>query len=544
MKTLIIVMVVLLVSSVMEAATLPATAPIPTPRPRPQIEELPPALQGMPPQYLALYRAVGVNALWVQDGAPSPLAAGLREALLSADRHGLKPSDYWTDELERQSAGLYSADDAIAFERAATVALVKYATEVSTGRVNPRDVDEEIKLTKRALSTDALAAALKNTTVSLPEALDLFAPQWPAYLRLKDAFARLKSLNENLDFPAVAIPKNGASLGKSVPALTNVKIRLRTLGYPVSETGPVYTQELLTHLKKYYADNTLPGEVTLRAGSLFWTHISVPLGSRLQQIQLSMEKIRWIPNQPDRRYFDVNMALQRLRIYEDGALVMEMRTINGRSKRKTPTLKDKVTVVELNPSWTVPARLIIEDKLPIVSRDPNWLEQNGYRILSANGRTEYSWWDVNWSRITRENVEQYIMLRQRPGLGNALGVMKFHLTNPYAIYLHDTNERHLFPENHRLLSSGCIRLERPVDVALYLLRDQARWNDRYAIESQLATSRFADAWTQTMRQIPVSQPVPVYLNYLTAEADEDGLVKFANDYYGQDTALYNLLRSR
>lgn len=536
-KTLLIVMVVLLVSSVLQAQSN-----IPIPTPRPSAPALPPALQGMPPAHVELYRALGLNALWVADGAPSPLAAELREALLAADTHGLNSAEYWTPalELQFQSLAPATAED---FERAATAALMKYASDLSVGRVNPQSVGDEVKLAKRTLSIDALSAAMKNASAPLSESLEVLAPRWPAYRNLRAALARLRAVDAAVDYPAVSAPAKGPTLGTSAPIVSLVKTRLRTLGYALSETGPVYSQELLTQLKKYYADNTLPGEVTLRADSQFWPHISVPLGSRIQQIQLTMEKLRWIPNGPDARYFDVNLALQRLRIYENGELVMSMKTINGRSKRKSPTLKDKLTVVELNPSWTVPVRLILEDKLPIVRKDPYFLSDHGYRIFDQSGRVEYSWWDINWDNLNRNNVDD-IILRQGPGTGNALGVMKFHLTNPYAIYLHDTNERNLFVENHRLLSSGCIRLERPVDVALYLLRDQPRWNDRATLESQLAKAVFAEPWIPQMKRLSLSQSVPVYLNYLTAEADDDGLVKFANDYYGQDTALFNLLKAR
>lgn len=486
-----------------------------------------------------LYQQVGVSALWIEDGRLLPRAQQLRELVLSAGEHGLDPAAYWTprhDELLRTA----SAENAETVEAELTGVLLKYATDLSTGRLSdPTKLGDDVKMKRQPLNIARVANALK-AIVDLRQSFEAVAPQWPGYRELKAALARFRSLTD-AEFPAIAIPRRDPKLNEKGAVFAAVKTRLRTLGYDVSNVDPVYDKELRDLVKTYVVDHALKGASDLRRSGPFWRHLSASASARATQIKLQMEKLRWLPATPDDRFLFVNLAFQRLNVWENKQVVMTMRTINGRVERKSPTLIDKIVNVELNPDWTVPVRLIVEDKIPAIMADPSYLERGGFQVFDRRGR-ELSDWEIDWYSITKQNAWQ-ISIRQRPGLGNALGVMKFNLTNPYAIYLHDTNERHLFGENHRLISSGCVRLERPTDLSAYLLRDHPQWSDRRAVEAELATTQFADYWVRRLEYpIKLVRPVPVYLMSLTVEVDSRGVVKFAGDYYEQDTRLYQALR--
>lgn len=510
---------------------IPMMAPLPPPRPIFVATSL--------SAYESLYQNLRRETIWIENGNLSSQVALLRKALQENPvRHGLSAT-YWTPQLEQMYQNFDPAQSE-AFELAATRALVLYAIELSNGQVNPTDVGADVRLNRKAIPFDRVAEVLKNTTTSLDVGLETLAPQWPMYKELQNALVRLSQVTAE-NFPDVAPIKKNLKIGQTDPVLVAVKRRLATLGYPIAEFSPTLTKELQQVVNSYFVDQTIAGTPSLNVGSPFWAHIGTSLQSRIQQVRLTMEKVRWMPSQKDADYAYVNIALQRLRVYESSQLVIEMKTINGRSKRKTPTLKDQLTTVELNPNWTVPVTLVVEDKGPAIMQNPYYLEDNNMYVVDKNNR-EMSSWDIPWQNLTKNNAE-WFFIKQRPGLGNALGIMKFHLTNPYAIYLHDTNERNLFSEHHRLLSSGCIRLERPLDLAAYLLRDNDKWSDRRTIEENLAVSRVIDPWIKAQNEIKLKRPLATYLMYLTVEAEAGKPIRFAPDYYGQDTALYNVIKA-
>ena len=488
-----------------------------------------------------LYSLMGTDHLWVEAGVATPLAAGLREALKGAARQGLNPNSYWTETIEAQYQAMNS-ESAAQFETEMTALLLKYANDLSVGRVDPSKVGDEVKLTKKTLSIEKVAAALKNTSLPVEQSLDSLAPQWSQYQKLQQALMQFLKINPEIEFPPVMAPKKKVKVGDKDVLFSNVKIRLKTLGYPLSETGVVYTSELQATITRYMSDHSLQGTANMNPGSNFLAHLGAPLSARLQQILLSMEKLRWLPDAPENRHLVVNLALQRLRVFENGQVVLAMKTINGKPSRMSPMLRDKIVAVELNPAWTVPVSLILKDKLPAIQANPNFLEEHNFRIFNGDMTREMSGYEVDWFNVNKQTVGE-INLQQRPGLGNALGIMKFHLTNAYSIYLHDTNERNLFPDNFRLLSSGCVRLERPLDLAQYIFKDDPKWGNPIEIESRLAVTPVADWGVEVQKIIGVRQSLPVYLMYITAEVDENGITKFAGDFYGQDSRLYELMKA-
>jgi murein L,D-transpeptidase YcbB/YkuD len=262
--------------------------------------------------------------------------------------------------------------------------------------------------------------------------------------------------------------------------------------------------------------------------------LNVPVTARIRQLELNMERWRWLPRELSSRYILVNIANAALEVVEDGRSVLRMRVVVGRPDRRTPVLSARMTALVLSPYWHVPPRITTEDQLPLIRKDPAYLTRQSMTIMQGRG-AEARPIDpstIDWSKMTAETFPYH--LRQDPGPHNALGRMKFMFPNRFQVYLHDTPTRGLFAKPVRALSSGCIRLERPIDLAAYILRDDPRWSrDKIlaAIEQR------------TAHVVRLPAPIPVHLVYWTAWIQPDGEVHFRQDIYGDDHALENALRA-
>ena len=221
-------------------------------------------------------------------------------------------------------------------------------------------------------------------------------------------------------------------------------------------------------------------------------------------------------------------------LVESGEQVHRQRVIVGRPYRQTPVFSDRIRYLVFNPTWTVPRKLMIEDQLPIIRSDPEYLERLGFKVFRGWGanQSEVDPAEIDWTELSKNNFPYQLI--QQPGPQNALGQVKFMFPNQYDIYLHDTPAQSLFSRLERTLSSGCIRLERPFELAERLLANTNGWNKK-RIEQTLATAEPAT--------VVLSEPVPVYLQYWTTWIDPAGVLQFRNDVYDRDRRLLQALRA-
>lgn len=479
-----------------------------------------------------LYEATGWEPLWIRGGRLTAQGRQLKATLQSAGRHGLDPNDYWSPTLAQLEN---DPQNWISFELIASDSFFKFARDLSVGRVDPDVVDDDIKFQRRPFDVNAAVAAASSGDLS--GALDLMAPQIAPYQRLKAALANVRAaIAAKQAYAFKAVDKNLVP-GSSHEVLGLMKRKLRLLGYAIGEFGPQYTAELGEAVKQFQFDHNLSVTTTLSPNSITVRTVGQSLEGRLRSIELSMEKLRWLPAVIESNYVFVNLAFQQFRLYEAGRPIMTMKTINGRGTRRTPVMRDAIRTVEFNPTWTVPQSIALKDKLSHIQQDVSYLEQHRLTVHDAETFRQLDPHDIDWDSLGKGNFPYY--LRQMPGVDNALGVMKFHLGNPWAIYFHDTNERNLFKQNFRLLSSGCIRLERPLDLAVYLLRGFPQWNER-TITPILSTGA-RDEKVPTEVRVNLPQTLPVYLMSLTAEVTDEGHLRFAEDHYGQDMRLARTL---
>jgi L,D-transpeptidase YcbB len=257
--------------------------------------------------------------------------------------------------------------------------------------------------------------------------------------------------------------------------------------------------------------------------------LNVPVEARMRQIAVNMERWRWLPRQLGRRYILVNIARFSLEVIEDAKPVMSMRIIVGKPYQSTPVFNAAMTHLVVNPSWHVPPSIAKEEILPLLRRDPGYLVRQNMRV-SQGGGGETDPRSINWLQVSAGNFPY--RLRQVPGANNPLGRVKFLFPNQFSVYLHDTPNPELFSRTVRTFSHGCIRIEKPIDLAIYLLRDDPSWS-RGKIRQAIARG--------LERTVSLPAAVPVYLLYWTAWVDEDGVVHFRDDIYQRDTSLEKAL---
>ena len=260
-------------------------------------------------------------------------------------------------------------------------------------------------------------------------------------------------------------------------------------------------------------------------GKLTIAELNVLPAARIKAIQLNIQRWALLSKQLGERYILVNIPDYQLYLFEDGQQVLTMKAIVGKPTLQTPELASRITRVVFNPYWNVPDKIAAKDLAPKVKEDPYYLSDMHIRVFVRN--SEHSR-EVDSSQIDWENVQSNDMpydFRQEPGDDNALGQVKFEFPNPYDVYLHDTAAKDLFNLEIRDLSHGCVRLERPLDLVSYLMKDSPNWSEE--LTQSILDSRKTKA-------VSVAKPIPIYITYITVWTDENGMVNYRDDIYQRD----------
>jgi murein L,D-transpeptidase YcbB/YkuD len=268
-------------------------------------------------------------------------------------------------------------------------------------------------------------------------------------------------------------------------------------------------------------DDGIVGRNTLSA-------LNVPIGRRIDQIRLSLERLRWVNQEAADTLVAVNIAGFRAFFFRDGALVWETRAMVGTTYRQTPTFRGDMAYLEFNPTWTIPPGILRKDTLPAIKSDPGYLAAKNIRVLDGDGR-EVDPSTVNWNSYTKGLP---YTLRQDPGPQNSLGRVKFIFPNPYFVFLHDTPQRELFERPERAFSSGCIRVEDPLTLAELILDDPVRYA-RPELEEIVRSGR--------TQRVNLADKLPVLIVYITASIGDDGGLLLYRDIYDRDARALEAL---
>ncbi len=503
-------------------------------------DSVPVAVAGCPLRALGLvqrfYAARDYRPAWFGEDGPLGQAAEFVALLRAAADEGLAPADYHLTEIDAhlsaRAAGEGSSVAADAdTELLLSDAMLLYAAHLGAGRVAPEAGDASFAPVSGR--PDPMAALEHALATGHPNELALaLRPPQRDYERLRQALVQFRALAARGGWPEV---EAGEKLrpGARDPRVRQLRARLAADGSLAADraNGERFDEPLAEALRAFQRRHGLAVDGVVGPATLAALNVSAT--ARARQIALNMERWRWLPADLGARYIAVNQPGFELSVVENGDSVLRMRIVVGKPQTRTPAFSAAMTHVVLNPYWYVPRRLAVEDKLPLVRRDPHYLASQHLRLLQgwAPNTRNIDPARVDWAHVSPASFPY--RLRQDPGPWNALGRVKFMLPNPFQIYLHDTPSRALFQQANRTFSSGCIRVEKPVELAQYLLRDHPAWPPDKVAE-QIKSGETRTVW--------LHEPIPVHLLYWTAWVDETGLVQFRSDIYGRDERLVVALR--
>ena len=472
----------------------------------------------------SFYRTRDYALAWVVAGRVSPEGAAVARLAAGAEADGLGGGGYPLAAAgPRLVAAAFNgapASDADAVRDVQlTFAFLKYAADLG-GRFDPKAAGP-FWLTRPQPADVApwLEQALRSGRVV--EAFEALSPDHAGYAGLKDALARYRAVERAGGWPELP-PRLALRRGSRSPHLATLRTRLVAEGdLPPSSTAGaagVYGAELVEAVKRFERRHGLAADGALDAATV--AALNVPVRDRIRQIELNLERWRWLPRDLGRRYVVVNVPSFDLGGWEGGRRALAMRVVTGKPDSPTMVFSDDMTTVVFSPYWNVPSTIAADEIIPAVLRDPGYLHRNNLELVRGSQV-------VGRAALLRGDVQ----IRQRPGTRNALGLVKFVFPNPFNVYLHDTPADALFARPGRAFSHGCIRVEKPFELARWVLSGLARWTPA-AIRAAMQSGR--------ERQLALPEPIPVYITYQTVTAGPDG-VFFWPDVYGHDRAQMPLL---
>jgi murein L,D-transpeptidase YcbB/YkuD len=452
---------------------------------------------------------------------------------------GMNPDFYNLVDIEIGLENLraaYTGGNSLTPERVAwlemlmTDAFFAYAKDILTGRLKPRMVVEDGREGKVPMElTGFLMRMLRVGWIK--DSLESLSPKNPEYQRLKKALARYMLSAKYGGWKSITTQMKQGDYGSGVVALRR---RLEASGdltaMHTSRDEKLFDATVTGAVKRFqrrYGLNPdgMVGPLTLKT-------LNIPVENRIRAIELNMERLRWLPGDLD-TYVLVNLANFTLKMVKKGETAGGMKVIIGKQFKSTPTFGSSMTSIELNPAWNIPDSITREDLYPRFSNSPSYLAEHDIKILKG--------WDSSEEVVDSNDIDiedildsrKGLRLRQSPGGSNPLGRVKFLMPNRFEIYLHDTPAEYLFEKEVRTFSHGCIRVEKPVDLAAFVMGSSPRWTRN----KLLAAIKTGDHYA-----LNLPESVNILVVYLTAWADEQGNTMFRNDVYGRDAELDAALR--
>ena len=485
-----------------------------------------------------LYEQRSYRPAWYAQGTPRAVADSALATLRQADARGLVPADYNVEALQQllehvSDAEAPSPREVARFDVLLTAATMDYATDLYNGRIDPSAVDPDWYV---ADDTTNVARALQRGLEQgdVTAVLRDMVPPHEVYQRLEHAYRTYRTIAERGGWPTVP---EGDVLhpGDSSARVPVLRERLAvTDDLPraeAAEQDSLYDAQLAGAVYRFQqrhglATDSLLGPSTREA-------LNVPAAERVRTLALNLERWRWLPEHLGARHVLVNIPAFQLTAYRDGEVAQQMEVIAGKAYdgRATPVFADTMEHLIFSPFWNIPPSIANEEILPKARGNRSYLVNNNYEIVShyGPGAAVYDPYSTSLARVASGELR----LREKPGPTNALGLVKFMFPNEYAVYLHDTPADHLFDQSERDFSHSCVRVERPLDLAVYALSKQPAWT-----RDRIDEAMHDGEW----QQVDLEHPIPVYLVYWTAFVDEDGTVHFREDIYDHDEALDRALR--
>ncbi|HSE83546.1 MAG TPA: L,D-transpeptidase family protein [Thermodesulfobacteriota bacterium] len=455
---------------------------------------------------IRFYKSQAFQPAWSDDKGPLPQADALTNEIRKADLEGLKPNDYHLYKIEtiwnhihkkRIEEKLLDPSELADLDLLLTDAFLTYGSHLLAGCTSPESFDLKLYTdTREADLVQVLETALNSNKID--EALRNLLPSNPAYIRLRQALTRYREIATMGGWPAVPYGSTmrAGDSGKRVEALRN---RLIAEGYLDQESvkdKDLFDDNLEQAVRTFQKRNGLEPDGAVGPATLAALNVSAQ--ERVKQIEINMERWRLLPYDLGQRYVLVNVPDFQLYVVEDGQIIMTMRVVVGQLFKRTPVFSAKMTYLVVNPSWNIPRSIAVYELLPIIRKYPGYLAKHNIKVFQGSG-AEVRRVDpgtINWSKVSARNFKY--RFRQDPGPKNPLGRIKFMFPNQFNVYIHDTPSQELFSKTERCFSHGCIRIEKPIELAEYVLQADPEWT-REKILSEIETAK--------EKVVPLPEPI-------------------------------------
>ncbi len=497
-------------------------------------KEVPPDYPDYRVQVQKFYEPTGYALAWIEDLRPTPQAQAMIKVFGEAGSKGLDPADYdsllWPARIAKLSSA--STSDVARFDLAMTVSVMRYISDLHLGRVNPRWFHFGFDVEHNQYDLSSFIRQRLVSSTDIESALAAVEPPFDGYRRTERALQRYLRLAQQDDRDHLPIIKRPVVVGDRYSSMQQLQRRLCLLGdlQPAAcalETAGIYTNTIAAGVQHFQDRHGLQANGRLDQATI--RELNVPLSSRVSQLQLTLERWRWLPHEFSQPPIVVNIPEFRLRAFDQNEnVVLAMNVVVGRAyRRQTPVFAKDMTHVIFRPYWNVPRSIERSEIVPNIERDRSYLSKKNYEVVTRGGEV------VTNGPISDDVLQQLengrLEVRQRPGISNALGLVKLMFPNEYNVYLHDTPSPELFARPRRDFSHGCIRVEHPAELTTWVLRNNPGW-DKARVEAAMQSGK--DNY-----QVDLVKPIPVLILYGTAVVDNKDEVHFFDDIYGHDAAL-------
>jgi murein L,D-transpeptidase YcbB/YkuD len=473
-------------------------------------------------------------AWWTENDKPIARVDVLLKILQDSASDGLNPEDYHLKKIKilihdlnetEQNVAPFNIERIVDLDILLTDAFLGYGFHLLSGRINLNELysakyNPELK---EWLLEPFLDALDQNDIETF---LRNLAPAHPAYTRLKQALNHYRTIASNGGWPVIT---QCFKKGERHPDIAMIKTRLmisgdlKIVGEREKDIFDESLEDAIRNFQKRHGikDHGILDKETIDA-------LNISLDSRIRQMEINMERWHWMPHDLGKRHIIVNIPAFELDVLEEDKTIMHMRAILGKRLQRTPPLSSKINSVDLNPFWNIPMSIAKNEILPILKRDPDYLIREKIRIY-RNWTGQARKLDprvIPWRQITPGKFAYRLV--QDPGPLNPLGRIKFLFPNESDVYIHDTPSKHLFQREVRAFSHGCIRIERPLELAHYLLQDNPRWSGK-KIEKRIKKGK--------TERISIPEPIDTHIVYFTTWVEPEGTVQFRRDIYYADAIL-------
>jgi murein L,D-transpeptidase YcbB/YkuD len=487
------------------------------------------------------YRSGGYRLKWFADGRAAPQALSLIAILKDSETKGLDAEDYdasrWPARLKEVANGTTSEKLEIA-DLALTVCVMRYVSDLHFGRLKPGIFNSRSGTAEEPFDLSEQLRQLANG-IDPQRFLTELEPPFPGYQRARRALAIYLDLRKSIgksDHQPISAPKLPIEPNSSFPDAARLAALLYRLGdLPDTAQQPAdrYEGSLVEAVRRFQERHGL--DMDGRIGRETLVELNTPIEQRIKQLELALERWRWAPHNFSRPPIVVNIPEFRLRAFDATYNAeLEMNIVAGRAVRnQTPVFAASLSYLTFRPYWHVPISIVRKELLPAIARDASWLSKHRYEVVNLKGEV-----------VTTSSPDQATLaglhsgkfrLRQLPGERNSLGLIAFMFPNEHSVYMHATPATMFFDRSRRDFSHGCIRLEHPVELAEWVLKDEPAWTRQRIVDAMQGS--------RTLR-LDLKRPVPVLIVYATAVALSNGKVHFFRDIYGDDAALESQLAKR